>query len=200
MSELGIKKWDTEASHPKFLLFKVVVSALLTNLSTVVPRGDGYYELQSTTCVYGILLISHHFFTMHCFKSKCCWLCMDWLHTAASTNRVRDSTTYLLSEGATSVLSPISFLLKGCDCLAFILFQVCSLCTNRVILPTRPAVWSENLLCFLTPLDTMLSLLDGVGLALLLAHWVPIKCVCLLPWHPKVADNEVYFFVFQLDS
>jgi len=32
-----------------------------------------------------------------------------------STYRVRDSTTYLLSEGATSVLSPISFLLKGCD-------------------------------------------------------------------------------------
>jgi hypothetical protein len=55
-----------------------------------------------------------------------------------STNRVRDSTTYLLSEGATSVLSPISFLLKGCDCLAFILFQVCSLCTNRVILPLVP--------------------------------------------------------------
>ena len=32
-----------------------------------------------------------------------------------STNRVRDSTTYLLSEGATSVLSPISFPFKGCD-------------------------------------------------------------------------------------
>ena len=32
----------------------------------------------------------------------------------------------------------ISFLLKGCDCLAFILFQVCSLCTNRVILPLVP--------------------------------------------------------------
>jgi hypothetical protein len=50
-------------SHPKFLLFKVVVLELLTNLSTVVVRGNGYYELQSTTCVYGILLISHHLST-----------------------------------------------------------------------------------------------------------------------------------------
>jgi len=32
-----------------------------------------------------------------------------------STNRVRTSTVYLLSEGATSVLVPISFLLKGSD-------------------------------------------------------------------------------------
>ena len=31
------------------------------------------------------------------------------------TYRVRTSTVYLLSEGATSVLVPISFLLKGCD-------------------------------------------------------------------------------------
>ena len=46
-----------------FVIFKVVVSALLTNPSTVVVRGDGYYELQSTTCVYGILLISHHLST-----------------------------------------------------------------------------------------------------------------------------------------
>jgi hypothetical protein len=45
------------------LLFKVVVLELLTNLSTVVVRGNGYYELQSTTCVYGILLISHHLST-----------------------------------------------------------------------------------------------------------------------------------------
>lgn len=32
------------------------------NASAVLfkARGDGYYELQSTTCVYGILLISHH--------------------------------------------------------------------------------------------------------------------------------------------
>jgi len=36
VNHLGIKKWDTEASHPKFLLFKVVVSELFTNLSTVV--------------------------------------------------------------------------------------------------------------------------------------------------------------------
>jgi hypothetical protein len=34
--------------------------------------------------------------------------------------------------------SQVSFLFKGCDCLAFILFQVCSLCTNRVILPLVP--------------------------------------------------------------
>jgi len=37
------------------------------------------------------------------------------LLTHMSTNRVRDSTTYLLSEGATPVLSPISFQLNGCD-------------------------------------------------------------------------------------
>ena len=97
-----------------------------------------------------------------------------------STYRVRTSTVYLLSEGATSVLVPISFLFKGCDCLAFILFQVCSLCTNRVILPLVPqhemvasVVFRIEILLQLAPLlslDTMLTLLDGVGLALLLAH------------------------------
>jgi hypothetical protein len=37
---------------------------LIAHLSQVVVRGDGYYELQSTTCVYGILLISHHLSTV----------------------------------------------------------------------------------------------------------------------------------------
>jgi hypothetical protein len=74
-----------------------------------------------------------------------------------STNRVRDSTTYLLSEGATSVLSPISFLFKGCD-------KIVSYC------PLVPQYEVETTAVSLLLLDTMLSLLDGVGLALLLAH------------------------------
>ena len=47
-----------------FFLLYCVVSELITNLSQVVARGDGCYELQSTTCVYGILLISHHLSTV----------------------------------------------------------------------------------------------------------------------------------------
>jgi hypothetical protein len=74
-----------------------------------------------------------------------------------STYRVRDSTTYLLSEGATSVLSPISFLLKGCD-------KIVSYC------PLVPQYEVETTSVSLLSLDTMLTLLDGVGLALLLAH------------------------------
>jgi hypothetical protein len=74
-----------------------------------------------------------------------------------STNRVRDSTTYLLSEGATSVLSPISFLFKGCD-------KIVSYC------PLVPQYEVETTAVSLLLLDTMLSLLGGVGLALLLAH------------------------------
>lgn len=74
-----------------------------------------------------------------------------------STNRVRDSTTYLLSEGATSVLSPISFPFKGCD-------KIVSYC------PLVPQYEVETTSVSLLSLDTMLTLLDGVGLALLLAH------------------------------
>jgi len=57
-----------------------------------VARGDGGYKLQSKVhCLFRITYL------------------------LLSTNRVRDSTTYLLSEGATSVLSPISFQLNGSD-------------------------------------------------------------------------------------
>ena len=44
--------------------YTVVRWHFIAHLSQVVARGDGYYELQSTTCVYGILLISHHLPTM----------------------------------------------------------------------------------------------------------------------------------------
>ena len=81
---------------------------------------------------------------LHCFKSKCCWL-----YGLQSANRLTEckffQTVIVLPKasyvGLTERLpywTPISFLLKGCDCLAFILFQVCSLCTNRVILPLVP--------------------------------------------------------------
>jgi hypothetical protein len=91
------------------------------------------------TSIEGALLISHHLSTVHCFKSKCCWL-----YGLQSANRLteRKSFPYRISTwGLTERLpywTSISFLLKGRDCLAFILFQVCSLCTNRVILPLVP--------------------------------------------------------------
>jgi hypothetical protein len=74
-----------------------------------------------------------------------------------STNRVRTSTVYLLSDRATAVLVPISFLLKGCD-------KIVSYC------PLVPQYEVETTSVSLLSLDTMLTLLDGVGLALLLAH------------------------------
>ena len=42
-----------------------------------------------------------------------------------STYRVRTSKVYLLSEGATSVLVPISFLFKGCDIIIIISVSYC---------------------------------------------------------------------------
>jgi hypothetical protein len=74
-----------------------------------------------------------------------------------STYRVRTSTVYLLSDRATAVLVPISFLLKGCD-------KIVSYC------PLVPQYEVETPSVSLLSLDTMLTLLDGVGLALLLAH------------------------------
>ena len=117
-----------------FVLLYCVVSAYLTNLSQFIASGDGYYELQSTTAVYGILLISHHLSTVHCFKSKCCWLVSRLTECKSFPYRI---STWGLTERLPYWTS-ISFLIKGCDCLAFILFQVCSLSTNRVILPLVP--------------------------------------------------------------
>jgi len=105
-------------------------------------RSQRWWILQ--TSIEGALLISHHLSTVHCFKSKCCWL-----YGLQSANRLTEceffQTVIVLPKasyvGLTERLpywTPISFLLKGCDCLAFILFQVCSLCTNRVILPLVP--------------------------------------------------------------
>jgi len=42
-----------------------------------------------------------------------------------STNRVPTSTVYLQSEGATSVLVAISFLLKGCDIVIIMSVSYC---------------------------------------------------------------------------
>jgi len=122
-----------------FVLLYCVVSAYLTNLSQCVARGKGCYELQSRYTAHFALLI------------YCVW-----------TDSILPLSTYwaqvlplsYIYFGLTERLpywTSISFLIKGCDCLAFILFQVCSLYTNRVILPTRPAVWDGNLLCLLTP-------------------------------------------------
>jgi len=75
VGNLGIKKWDTEVSHLQsvplcdFLSGRVGIAHEPIHC---VARGEGYYELQSTTFVYGILLISQRLSTMHCFKSKCC--------------------------------------------------------------------------------------------------------------------------------
>ena len=60
-----------------------------------------------------------------------------------STNRVRDSTTYLLSEGATSVLSPISFPFKGCDKIV----SYCPLVPQYEVETTSVSLLSLGTLC-----------------------------------------------------
>ena len=60
-----------------------------------------------------------------------------------STYRVRDSTTYLLSEGATSVLSPISFPFKGCDKIV----SYCPLVPQYEVETTSVSLLSLGTLC-----------------------------------------------------
>ena len=71
MKNFDVKLFEAKKWEPKFPLqsdlrpcdFLSGHVGIIHEPIHCVARGDGYYELQSTTCVYGILLISHHLST-----------------------------------------------------------------------------------------------------------------------------------------